>query len=145
MSAIGRAALALAVVAAPRLAGADASVDVTLNPDGEKLATRLGVSVPELIAQYEAKIDELYKVTGLPGLLEAFGDTASFSQRGLGVDYDIDAGDVVVGFTAAGVHGDVAIGTTNELLGGSVINYQLMGGVNLGRWGHSRWSVFGNG
>ncbi len=135
----------IAVLAGAAHAHADATVDVTLNAEGEKLATRLGVSIPDLIAMYESKIDELYKVTGLPGLLEAFGDTASFSQRSLGVDYDVDRGDILVGFTAAGVHGDVAIGTTNELLGGSVINYQTMAGVNLGRWKHPRWTVFANG
>jgi hypothetical protein len=136
---------ALAVAAQASTAHADATVDVTLNAEGNKLAQRLGLSVPDLIAQYEAKIDELYKVTGLPGLLTSFGNTASFAQRGLGVDYDTDTGDILVGFTAAGVHGDVAIGTTNELLGGSVLNYQLMTGVNLARWNHPRWTVFGNG
>lgn len=144
MTAIARVA-ALAIAAHATAAHADATVDVTLNAEGERLAQRLGVSVPELIAQYKSKIDALYKVTGLPGLLTSFGNVASFAQRGLGVDYDVDTGDLIVGFTAAGVHGDVAIGTTNELLGGSVLNYQLMTGVNLARWNHPRWTVFGNG
>src|SRR5262249_50059443 len=66
-------------------------------------------------------------------------------QRGLAADYDVDRGDLMLGFGAAGVHGDVAIGTTNELLGGSIINFALVGGANLGRWQHPRWTVFVDG
>jgi hypothetical protein len=51
----------------------------------------------------------------------------------------------LVGAAAAGIHGDVAIGTTNELLGGSIINYSAQAGVNLGRWQQPRWTVFGSG
>lgn len=140
-----RLALAVVVITHAANVGADATVSVTLNQQGTELAATLGLSVPELIATAEARIDELYKVSRLDDLLRAFGNTAAFAQRGLGVDYDTDPGDVIFGFAAGGVHGDVAIGTTNELLGGSIINFAGMAGVNLGRWNHARWTVFGNG
>src|SRR5262245_50263911 len=77
--------------------------------------------------------------------MRAFANTAAFQQRGLGADYDIDAGDIFVGAGAAGVHGDVAIGTTNTLLGGSIINFSVLAGANLGRWHHPRWTTFASG
>jgi hypothetical protein len=133
------------MLAVSAVAHAQATVSVTLNDEGQRLAQRLQRSVSELIGQYEAKIDELYKISRIDALLASFGDTSAFAQRTLGVDYDIDAGDIVVGFTAAGVNGDVAIGTTNELIGGSIINYSVMGGMNLARFGQQRLSVFANG
>jgi hypothetical protein len=123
----------------------DATVTVTLNQRGQDLANQLGISVPDLVATSQAKIDDLYKVSRIDELLRAFANTAAFAQRGLGADYDVDAGDILFGVSAAGVHGDVAIGTTNELLGGSIINLSVLGGVNLGRWNHPRWTVFANG
>ncbi len=135
----------LAVLAHAATAGADSSVVVTLNAQGEQLADDIGVSVPDLIATAKLRIDELYKLSRLPGLLRSFANTAAVSQRGLGVDYDPDSGDILIGASAGGIHGDVAIGTTNELLGGSIVNFAVMSGVNLGRWKHPRWTVFANG
>jgi hypothetical protein len=137
--------LVVAVLAHASQAHADASVTVALNAEGRALAQRLQLSVPELIAHAESRIDELYKISRLDTLLRSFGDTAAFTQRTLGVDYDMDPGDRVVGFAAAGVHGDVAIGTTNELLGGSIVNMSAMAGIDLVRFGHPRWRVFANG
>lgn len=137
--------LALAIVAHAATAGADSSVVVTLNPQGEQLADDLGVSIPDLIATSKVRIDALYKLSRLPSLLRSFANTAAVAQRGLGVDYDPDSGDILIGATAGGIHGDVAIGTTNELLGGSIVNFAVMTGVNLGRWKHPRWTVFANG
>jgi hypothetical protein len=124
---------------------AEATVTVTLNQQGRELAADLGLSVPELIATAEAKIDELYRVSRIDNLLRAFANTAAFAQRGLGADYDVDPGDIFVGIAAAGVHGDVAIGTTNELLGGSIVNFTVLGGANLSRWNAPRWTAFANG
>jgi hypothetical protein len=120
------AALLLLVQASP--AHADATVTVTLNQQGHDLAAELGFSVPELIAHAEARIDELYRISRIDQLLRAFADTAAFSQRGLGADYN----------------GDVAIGTTNALAG-SVINLAGLAGVNLSRWDRPRWTVFASG
>lgn len=126
-------------------AESSASVTVTLNPQGNQLASDLGLSVADLIQHTKDQIDELYKVSRIDALLRAFANTTSFSQRGLGVDYDVDPNDILIGAGAMGVHGDVAIGTTNELLGGSIINYSGHAGVNLGRWDHPRWTVFAGG
>ena len=121
------------------------TVTVTLNENGQYLADMLGISVDDLKGHAQERIDELYKVSRIDELLRAFANTAAFAQRGLTVDYNIDPGDVVVGVAGGGVHGDVAIGTTNSLLGGSIINFGAMAGVNLGRWNMPRWSVFGGG
>ena len=140
-----RRALLLAVLAHTGTARADSSVEVTLNAQGEQLAGELGLSVADLLQTARARIDELYKVSRLDELLRGFADTAAFAQRGLGVDYDPDSGDILIGASAGGIHGDVAIGTTNELLGGSIFNFAVMAGVNLGRWHHPRWTVFASG
>ncbi len=126
-------------------AAADATVTVTLNQQGEDLAAEIGLSVPELIASAEARIDELYRVSRIDGLLRAFANTAAFAQRGLGADYDVETGDIFLGIAGAGVHGDVAIGTTNELLGGSIVNFSVLAGANLGRWHLPRWTAFASG
>lgn len=125
-------------------AHAQASVDVTLNQQGRDLAGRLGVTVAALEADAEARIDELYRISRIDDLLRQFADTAAFTQRGLGADYDVDAGDVIFGIAAAGINGDVAIGTTNALAG-SVVNLGLLAGVNLGRWNLPRLTVFASG
>lgn len=135
-------ALCLANAATAR---GDATVTVMLNQQGEDLAEDLGLSVPELIATAEARIDELYRVSRIDQLLRAFANTAAFAQRGLGSDYDVDPGDIFVGVAAAGVHGDVAIGTTNTLLGGSIVNFSVLAGANLARWDQPRWTAFASG
>lgn len=140
-----RRALLLGLLASAGTARADSSVEITLNAAGQQLADDIGFSVPDLIATSKAKIDALYRLSQFPHLLNAFADTAATAQAGLGVDYDPDAGDILIGASAAGVHGDVGIGTTNELLGGSIVNFSGMAGVNLGRWQHPRWTVFANG
>jgi hypothetical protein len=123
----------------------DASVTVELNDLGRDVAADLGLSVSDLIARSEARIDELYRVSRIDELLRAFANTAVFAQRGLGADYDVDGGDIFIGAAAAGVHGDVAIGTTNTLLGGSIVNFSILGGANLARWHAPRWTTFANG
>jgi len=138
-------ALAVALLAQTTRAHAESSVKVSLNEDGQLLADRLGISVPVLVERARAKIEELFKVARLDDLLPAFADAGSFSQRTTGVDYDIDPGDLVVGVAAAGIHADMAIGTTSSWLGGSIINMTAMAGLNLDRWNRPRWTVFANG
>ena len=138
-------AVVVALLAVAGVAHADSQVTVTLNDEGKKLASRIGLSVPELIADTQARIDELYKVSRIDELLRAFANTAAFTHRGHSVDYDVDPNDILVGVSGGGVHGDVAIGTTNTLLGGSIINYSVMTGVNLGRWKQPRITLFASG
>jgi len=136
---------ALCLLLAATAAHADSSVQITLNDQGRALADQIGFDEAGLVASSKAKIDDLYRLSQFPRLLNAFADTAATAQAGLGVDYDPDAGDILIGASAGGIHGDVAIGTTNELLGGSIINFAGMVGVNLGRWNHPQWTVFANG
>lgn len=136
---------AAAILLTCATARADSSVTVMLNDEGMKAAQRLNVSVPELTQRAHDKIEELYKLARLDNLLNAFADTGSFAQRTVGVDYDVDPNDILVGAAIVGVHADVAIGTTDSILGGSIANITAMTGVNLGRWQHPRWTVFANG
>ena len=138
-------AVLLCLVAIGGVAHADSQVTVTLNQQGEMLAADLGLSVTDLVASARTRIDELYKVSKIDDLLRAFANTAAFTHRGHSVDYDVDPNDIIVGASGGGVHGDVAIGTTNSLLGGSIINYAAMTGVNLGRWNQPRITIFASG
>lgn len=138
-------AVVAVLIAMAGVAHADSQVTVTLNDEGVKLANRIGLSVPELIADTQTRIDELYKVSRIDELLRAFANTAAFTHRGHAVDYDVDPNDILVGVSGGGVHGDVAIGTTSSLLGGSILNYSVMTGVNLGRWNQPRITLFASG
>ena len=141
----GAVSLGLGLVAIAGTAHADSSVTITLNAQGQELADQIGFNPADLIATSKAKIDDLYRLSQFPHLLTAFADTAATAQAGMGVDYDPDSGDILIGASAGGIHGDVAIGTKNELLGGSIVNFAGMAGVNLGRWNHPKWTVSANG
>ncbi|HEY5925803.1 MAG TPA: hypothetical protein VIV11_29150 [Kofleriaceae bacterium] len=132
-------------IAQASVAYGDATVTVTLNDEGRELAQRLGFSVPDFVAHTQAQIDELYKISRIDALLRSFANTAAFAQRGLGADYDVDPGDIFIGAGTAGVQGDVAIGTTDSALGGSIVNFSVLAGVNLSRWHLPKWTVFANG
>ena len=62
-------------------AESSASVTVTLNPEGQQLASNLGLSVPDLIQHAKDQIDELYKVSRIDHLLQEFANTTSFSAE----------------------------------------------------------------
>ena len=140
-------ALAVVVLALATTSGAraESSIEVMLNARGEQLAADLGIDVPAFIADAEARIDALYRLSRTGELLRAFANIAAFAQRGLGVDYDPDPGDVMVGLAGTGFHGDIAIAANDSLLAGSSVNAAVMTGVNLARWGRPRWTVFANG
>ena len=145
-SSVCRAALLAMLLAPVATARADSSVVVDLNADGQALANQLGVSVPDLIQHCHDKIDEIYQTSNLANLLRSFGNTAAFANRGLGVEYDVDPGDVMVGAVANGALAtDVALGSTSSLFGGAVLNFAAMAGVNLAHWHHPRWTAFANG
>jgi hypothetical protein len=138
-------ALALCSFMHAASAHADSSVKVSLNDDGQYLADRLGISVPELVARAHSKIEELFKVARIDELLVSFADTGSFSQRGAGADYDVDPGDLIVGVTAIGVRTEMALGSESSWFGSSIVNMSLLVGRNLERWHRPRWTVFANG
>ncbi len=143
---VTRAAIVVALLALPAAARAESSVTVLLNAQGQDEANRLGVSVPDLIERVRQKMDEIFQTSRLPSLLRSFADTGAFSDRGLGVDYQPDPGDLMFGFVATGaITSDVSLGSTSNLLGGSIVNLGVIAGANLGRWDHPRWTVFANG
>lgn len=124
---------------------ANGSVQVNLNQMGMELADAIGTNVAELTANAEQKIDALFELSALPQLLRSLANTGAFANRGLGVDYQPDPGDVIVGVVASGAMASDAGLRSDRPLSATVINYALVGGVNLGRWHHPRWTVFANG
>lgn len=139
-----RTLVVLASVLAVRAAHAESAIELSLNADGQDLARRIGLDVPAFIEQSRERIDELFRLSRTAELLEAFANVAAFAQRGIGVDYDPDPRDILFGATATGFQGDIAIGS-NSSYAGSSINATVMAGVNLGRWGYPRWTVYANG
>ena len=136
----------LAIILCARGAGADSSVTVTLNAQGQQLATQIGASVPDLIQHTQDQINGLFQLLELGQLLRSFANTAAFADRGLGVDYQPDAGDLMVGVAAVGaLSTDATLGTSNPALDGAVANIAITVGTNLARWDHARWTVFANG
>ncbi len=140
-----RRALIVLALGQSATASAESSIELTLNDQGRQVADGIGLDVPQFIAQSEARIDELYRLSRTAELLSAFANVAAFAQRGLGVDYDPDSGDVMFGVSGTGFSGDIAIGATSTLLTSSSVNAAVMVGVNLARWGLPRWTVFANG
>lgn len=140
-----RRALLFVALAYSTTASAESSIELTLNDQGRQVAEDIGLDVPQFIAQSEARIDELYRLSRTAELLSAFANVAAFAQRGLGVDYDPDSGDLMFGVSATGFSGDIAIGATSTLLTSSSVNAAVMVGVNLARWNLPRWTVFANG
>lgn len=138
--------IVLAIVGAGATrARADSSVVVTLTPDGEQLASYLGLSVPALIQNAEDRFNSLFQTANLPALLSAFASTTAISDRGLGVDYAVTGHSLMVGAVANGaVPTDPSLASSN-VIGGFIFNFGVMLGANLGRWGAPRWTVFLNG
>jgi hypothetical protein len=139
--------LAALVVLVPALAHADATVMVTLTPAGQQLSDGLGYSSSqELIQRVNDKITEYYQTTRIPQLMTAFADTTAFADRDLGVDYAIEAGQIVVGAVAtAAVDSDATFASSSHAYNGEVVNFAVMAGASLARWDLPRWSVFVNG
>ncbi|MGE5181080.1 MAG: hypothetical protein ACM31C_03415 [Acidobacteriota bacterium] len=139
-------AATLALVLAPALAHADATVTVTLTPAGQQLAQNLGyTSDAELVQRVNDKITSYYQTTRIPQLMTAFADTTAFADRDLGVAYANDPGQIVVGAVAtAAIDSDATFASSSHAYNGEVVNFAVMAGAGLARWGLPRWSVFGN-
>ena len=134
-----------AVVASSGRAQAEGTVSVTLNQLGMDIANQIGASVPDLTANAQQKIDALFQLSGLPHLLGSFANTGAFAVRGLGVDYQPDAGDVIMGVVVDGAIASDAQLSTDRPLSATVINYAIHGGLNLARWHQPRLTVFASG
>lgn len=137
----------VALAAAPALSAAQSVVNVTLSPDGEQLATELGVSGPELANRIRTNIDEAYGTANVPAFLQSFADATSFSSRGLGVDYasNPSGGVIGVGVNVAGAASDGFDRNDENPVGGVAANLAIMAGVNLSGMGHPGITLYGNG
>ncbi len=123
----------------------DSMVTVTLNAQGQALAQQYGQSEQQMIAKVQAGIDSIYQTGHIEALLRAFANTAAFADRSAGVAYLVDRADILVGTLATGaLSSDAALGT-GTFVGGAIVNLGVMAGVNLGRWDHPAWTIFGNG
>lgn len=123
----------------------DSTVTVMLDAQGQQLAQEYGQSEAQMIAKVEAGIDSIYQTAHIEDLLRAFANTAAFSDRSAGVEYLVDRGDVLVGVVATGaLSSDAALGS-GTFVGGAIVNLGVTGGVNLARWDHPAWTIFGNG
>lgn len=126
-------------------AHAGSSVDVMLNQLGNDVAAEIGTSGPELAADAQGKIDALFQLSGLPQLLRSFADTGSFAARSLGVSYQPDPGDRIFGFVVSGALASSSELSSDRPLSATVLDYALVGGLNLAHWNAPNWTVFVNG
>lgn len=118
----------------PRAAGADGSVTLTLTADGQSFADSVGLDVQELQNQLNDELQEAFDILRLPRFLEAFSDAASFSNRGIGVDYAANTHGLIVGVAgnvAVGVSDSIENEDTDQPAGGVAPNVSLMVGMNM--------------
>lgn len=141
-----RALVVLILVVTTARAPAQVSVGVTLTPEGDALATQLGLSSADLAMKIQERVDDAYDTANVDGFLRSFTDATAFSMRGLGVDYVSAPRNIMFGIGAnlAAAAGG-GIGDDQRPTAGLAANVGLMAGVNLGRWNYPRWTVFGNG
>lgn len=124
---------------------ADSTVTVTLNARGQAFAQQYGQSEQQMIDKVKAGIDTIFKTAHIQDLLRAFANTTAFADRSLGVAYIVDRDDILIGASSTGaLSSDAALGT-GTFVGGAIVNFGVTAGVNLGRWDHPAWTVFGNG
>jgi hypothetical protein len=125
---------------------AQVAVTVQLNPEGEALATQLGISSQELATRIQARVNEVYGASNVDEFLRSFADATAFSMRGLGVDYASDPDSLIVGVGA-----NFAVAASSEVsaeerpTAGLAANLAFMAGYNLASQGAPRWTLFGNG
>lgn len=140
---LGRAAAM--IVCAATVARADSSVSVTLNQQGRDLADQIGADVAQIIRDSEARINELFELQGLPPLLRSFANTAVFANHSLGVDYQPDPNDLMLGFVADSAIAADARLSSDKVFSATVVNYGVVASVGLGRWNLPRWTLSANG
>jgi hypothetical protein len=123
----------------------DSMVTVQLNAQGQALAQQYGQTEQQMVDKVTTGINSIYQTAHIETLLRAFANTTAFADRALGVAYIVDKNDILVGVSATGaLSSDAALGT-GTFVGGAIVNLGVSAGVNLGRWDHPAWTVFGNG
>ena len=130
----------------PVVARAQATVTVTLSPGGQALATSMGITPQQLADGIQTQINNAYDTAHVDNFLRSFADATSFSMRGLGVDYMSVPGNLILGVGAqVALATDGNISDAQRPTAGLAANVSVMAGLNLGDWGHPRWTVFANG
>ena len=136
---------ALVVALAPAVVRADSTVTVTLTPQGQALAQALGANEAELIQHVTDSVNALYQLQNPNALLDAVGKAAAAANRGLGVDYATQAGELVFGAVAQGAFAGGPEFGNAKVAAGDLVNLGLFAGASLVRWGLPRLAVFVNG
>ncbi|HEY5927153.1 MAG TPA: hypothetical protein VIV11_35940 [Kofleriaceae bacterium] len=125
---------------------AQVAVAVQLNPEGEMLASELGISSQDLATRIQTRVNEIYSASNVDGFLRSFADATAFSMRGLGVDYASDPESLILGVGA-----NFAVAASSDVTAeerptaGLAANIAFMAGYNLASQDAPRWTLFGNG
>jgi len=142
-----RRAVVMLCLLLPSLARAQVTVGVTLNADGDALASQLGTTPTELAAAIQDRINDAYDAQNVDGFIRSFSDATSFSTRGLGVDYVSAPKSLILGVGA-----NFAVAASGDFTaekrpteGGLAANVSFMVGYNLANSGSPRWTLFANG
>lgn len=128
------AALTVCTAWGPRTAGADGSVTITLTADGQRFADDIGLDVQELERQLTDELQSAFDILRLPNFLQAFSDAASFSNRGIGVDYAANTKGLIVGVAGAvgvGVSDSIENEAADQPAAGVAPNISIMLGMNM--------------
>lgn len=138
--------LAALVILATGVAHADSKVTVTLNQQGQDLADQIGADISQVLADSEARINDLFELQGLPTLLHSFANTGAFANHSLGVDYQPHDRDLMFGVVAdSALASDARLTSSDKVFSAAIVNYGFTAGASLGRWHHPRWAVSANG
>jgi hypothetical protein len=144
---LGVKSLAALVIVASGAAHADSTVIVSLNQQGQDLADQIGADLSQVLADSEARINELFELQGLPHLLHSFANTGAFANHSLGVDYQPHDRDLMFGFVAdSALASDARLTSSDDrVFSATIVNYGFTAGASLGRWNHPRWALSANG
>jgi hypothetical protein len=127
------------------VAQAQSSVNVTLTPEGQAYATAQGSTPQSFADDVTTRINEAYSANNVNGFLRGFADAASFSNRGLGVDYASLPNHAIIGIGATVSAVSDGVPSRERPVGGAAANFAVMAALNLGSWDLPRWTVSGHG
>ena len=139
------AALVAGLAAGAPTARADGQVTIALTPDGEQLASDLGLDPAELAQRIDDRLTEMYDAANVDGFLRSFANATSFASRGVGVDYAPLFHNAEIGFTANLAAAVDGLDPDEDPAAGIAPNLALMAGLSFERWGHPELALYGHG
>jgi hypothetical protein len=143
--AIGVPSLVVLMLVHVAAAQAQSSVTVTLTPEGQAYATSQGSTAQTFSDDIQKRVNEAYGANNVNGFLRGFADAASFSNRGLGVDYASLPNHAIVGVGATVSAVSDGIPSRERPVGGAAANFAVMAALNLGTFDLPRWTVSAHG